>query len=281
MSVESIYIDGVQDYLEDACELNKLVGHNKPTDVAPDGQRTFARFESEEHIRAIVNCAGKNIVVVADCFGQRTGEVDDQSLVYTLQLLFASKKETGTGNETAAINDAIKTAEKIMFQFWTKMEKDFQEGCNALEDLQPERVTWNPIQDQPWLDDYYGWILSIPFGTYMPEYNDADWDSAETSIVIDDQDTAIRTFKLFARFEVGATGALLNEGDTLIIHNKLADRNVLCLADGKPLPVDDMTGNVDWTGSIDRRVKHLKSSNELEFIGSVKTAEIIEIYIYT
>ncbi len=278
---ESYYIDEFQDYLEEKCERNRLVAHNKVTDSATAGQRTFARFESDEHIRAIQNCAGKNIVVVADVYGQRVGEVDDYKLRYTVQLLFAVKKESNTANETAAINTAIQTAEKIMFQFWNMMEKEFREGCNALENLEPEKVNWTPIQDQPWLDDYYGWVLNVPFGTYMPEYDTADWEDTETSVVINDQPVAIRTFKLFARFEVGATGALLDEGDELITHNKLADRNVLVLADGKPLPVDDGSGDVDWTGSIDRRVRKIKSDNELTFVGSVKTSEVIEIYTYT
>lgn len=173
---ESYYIDGFQDYLEELSEKNKLVAHNKVTNSAQAGQRTFARFQSEEHIRAIQNCAGKNIVVVADCYGQRTGEVDDQALLYTVQLLFASRKETGTGNETAAISDAIKQAEQIMYQYWTKMEKDFQVGCNALEDLKPEQISWSPIDDQPWLDDYYGWVLNVPFGSFMPEHNENDWE---------------------------------------------------------------------------------------------------------
>lgn len=178
MSDASYYIDEFQDYLEAKCVLNKLVAHTKVTDAAAGGQRTFARFESEEHIRAIQNCAGKHIVVVADVYGQRVGDVDDYKLRYTVQLRFAVKKDSNTADETAAINTAVQTAEKIMFQFWSQMEKDFQEGCNELDNLEPEKVTWNKIDDQPWLDDYYGWDLNISFGSFMPEYNEADWEAA-------------------------------------------------------------------------------------------------------
>lgn len=175
---ESYYIDEMQDYLEQKCELNKLVAHNKASDNSPEGQRTFARFESEEHIMQIKNNGGKNIVVVADYSGQRIGDIDDKKLRMVMQLRFCVKKETGTGDETSAINDAVKLAEQIMFQFWNQMEKDFEEGCNALETLEPEKVTWNKIDDQPWLDDYYGWDLNVPFGSYMPEHSEDDWEAA-------------------------------------------------------------------------------------------------------
>lgn len=281
MSDVSYYIDEFQDYLEEKCELNKLVAHNKVTDAAANGQRTFARFESEEHIRAIQNCAGKNIVVVADVYAQRIGEADDKELRYTIQVRFAVKKDSNTGNETDAINDAVKKAEKIMFQFQNQLEKDYEAGCHPIDQLQPERMSWDKIEEQPWLDDYYGWDLNIVFGSFMPEHDDADWDDSESSVVINDESIAIRTFKLFARFEVGEPGALLNEDDTTIIHNMLSSKNVLVIVDGSPIPVDDYSGDVDWTGSIDRHVKKLKSSNELFFAGSVENGEIVEIYTYT
>jgi hypothetical protein len=176
MSVESYYIDEIQDYLEAKCQLNKLVQHNKILAGKTKPQRTFARFESDEHIRAIQNCAGENIVVVADFYGQRIGEIDDKQLRMTLQLRFACRKPVGTKDETTAINEAVKKAEKLMFQFWNQMESDFQDGCNALQNLEPEQVTWNKIDDAPWLDNYYGWDLNIPFGSYMPEHNTEDWE---------------------------------------------------------------------------------------------------------
>lgn len=175
MSVPSYYIDGIQDYLEDLCTKNKIVQHMVPVDGAPDGRRSFARFESDEQMTAIRNNGSRNIVVVADYYGQRIGDVDDQKLRITLSVIYAVKKKPNTGNETEAINEAITTAETIMFQFWNKMEKDFQEGCNALENLEPDKVTWTKI-DQPWLDDYYGWEMHIPFGSYMPSYDAEDWE---------------------------------------------------------------------------------------------------------
>ncbi len=176
MSVESYYIDEIQDYLERKAELNKIVQHNKilPGKIKP--QRAFSRFESDEHIRAIQSCAAENIVIVADYFGQRIGDVDDKRIRLTMQVRFAVRKRANTGDETNAINEAIKKAEIIMFQFWNQMEYDYQEGCHALDALEPEQVTWTRIEDQPWLDDYFGWDLNIPFRSFMPEHTPADWE---------------------------------------------------------------------------------------------------------
>lgn len=174
--IESYYIDEIQDYLEELAEKNKIVQHKAAIAGRTNSRRAFARFESEEHIAAITNAASNNIVVVADYYGQRIGDIDDKELRMVLEVYFAVKKADGTQNETNAINEAIKTAEKIMFQFWNKMEADFLEGCNALERLEPDKVTWNKIEDQPWLDDYYGWSLNIPFRSYMPEHNPEDWE---------------------------------------------------------------------------------------------------------
>lgn len=177
MSFLDFDIDVYQDYLEGLSVRNKLVAHTKVTANCPSGQRTFARFESEEHISQIKNNGGEKIVVVADYYGQRIGDPDDKRLQLNSVLRFAVKKQSGTGDETDAINEAVRIAEKIMFQFLNMMEVDLAAGCNALEGLQPEKITWNRIEEQPWLDDYYGWDLTVPFLSYMPAHDDEDWEA--------------------------------------------------------------------------------------------------------
>jgi hypothetical protein len=63
-----------------------------------------------------------------------------------------------------------------MFQFIKRLEKDYDDGCNALEFLEPERMSWTKIENQPWLDNYYGWDLSLSFKSYMPEHDPDDWE---------------------------------------------------------------------------------------------------------
>lgn len=83
------------------------------------------------------------------------------------------------------------------------------------------------------------------------------------------------------RFEVGAPGAPMNDGDLLYISALLLNKKALVIVDGMALPVDDGSGDIDWTGSIDRHIEKTLASNTINFVGSVNTAEKIEIYAYT
>lgn len=83
------------------------------------------------------------------------------------------------------------------------------------------------------------------------------------------------------RFEVGAAGSPMNQGDLLYINNLLINKKALVIVDRQALPVDDLSGDIDWTGSIDRHIEKADTSNTINFIGSVMDKEIIEIYAYT
>lgn len=83
------------------------------------------------------------------------------------------------------------------------------------------------------------------------------------------------------RFEVGAAGSPMNQGDTLYINALLVNKKVLVIVDGMALPVDDFSGDIDWTGSIQRRIEKALASNTINFVGSVVNEEIVELYAYT
>lgn len=83
------------------------------------------------------------------------------------------------------------------------------------------------------------------------------------------------------RFEVGAAGAPMNDGDTIYINTLLVNKKALVIADGIALPVDDGSGDIDWTGSIQRHIEKPLASNTIVFIGGVTEEEKIEIYGYT
>ena len=51
------------------------------------------------------------------------------------------------------------------------------------------------------------------------------------------------------RFEVGATGAPMVQGDELYINALLANKKALVIIDGLAMPVDDFSGSIDWTTS--------------------------------
>ena len=101
------------------------------------------------------------------------------------------------------------------------------------------------------------------------------------NIVIGGEILTAGSLQLLIRFQVGATGAPMNEGDTLYINNALQNKNLLILVDGIGLPIDDFSGDVDWTGSIQRHVEKALSSNTINFVGSVNNDEIIEIYAFS
>ncbi len=97
-------------------------------------------------------------------------------------------------------------------------------------------------------------------------------------IVIGGEILTAGCIQLVAQFEVGASGSPMNAGDTLYINSSLVNKRVLVVVDGFSLPVDDGSGDIDWTGSIDRRVEKATASNTITFVGSVANAE--KIYIY-
>lgn len=104
---------------------------------------------------------------------------------------------------------------------------------------------------------------------------------AAFDIVIGGEILTAGSLQLLIRFQVGASGAPMNDGDTLYINNAIQNKNLLILVDGVGLPIDDFSGDVDWTGSIQRHVEKALASNTINFIGSVNTDEIIEIYAFS
>jgi hypothetical protein len=88
------------------------------------------------------------------------------------------------------------------------------------------------------------------------------------------------TLQLVASFVVNDPGAPMAHGDVTFIHGLLADRNILFIADGLALPVDDGTGAIDWTGSLARHIEKTFASDTVNVPGGVTTGEIIQIYAY-
>lgn len=170
MPTGAYYIDELQDYLEGLCQSHEDIQHNV------DSRRGFARFESDEHIRQIVNNATLVAVIVADYYGQRVGEIEEYRIRQVVQIRFVVKRIVGNSTPTDEINEAIKKAEQVMFDFIARMEKDFyDDDCGSLRGLEPDKITWDKVEDQPWLDDYYGWDLNIPLRSNLPAYDATKW----------------------------------------------------------------------------------------------------------
>lgn len=82
-------------------------------------------------------------------------------------------------------------------------------------------------------------------------------------------------------FRVGDPGAPMNDGDTIFTNSGIVNKRVLVIVDGVALPVDDFSGDIDWSTSIDRHVEKAQASNTINFVGAVVDEEVIQIYAYT
>jgi len=162
-------LDEIQNYFEELCRNHKDLLHQD------NGNRAFARLNTDDHITQIKKKATQNIIVVAAINGQRIGDVDDQQMRWGLSLIFASRAVT-SGNLGSAIDVANNTSAEIMFDFISKMQLDMMEDC-GIQNLEVEKISWDDIEG-PWLDFYYGWMLFVPFKADMPLYNEAKWNNA-------------------------------------------------------------------------------------------------------
>lgn len=85
--------------------------------------------------------------------------------------------------------------------------------------------------------------------------------------------------QLLEQFTVGAPGSPMAAGDTAYINPVIAGQNMFVVASSIGVPVDDGTGNVDYTALGIRYVQKLKASDHLDFIGGgVVDGEIIALY---
>jgi len=88
------------------------------------------------------------------------------------------------------------------------------------------------------------------------------------------------------RFQVGhmdvfSNPPVMNDGDSVLTRAAFINKNLLILADGTALPVDDGSGAIDWTGLINRHIEKTYASDTVTFVGNVVENEIIEIYAWT
>jgi len=159
-------ISDIQDYFEALSEKHVDLLHTI------DGRRAFARLQTDEHINQIKKKATPNIVVMSTVNGQRIGDVDDQQMRWGLSIIFAARAIT-SGSAAVAIDAANDKSAAIMFDFIARMQFDMNEEC-PMQWLEIEKVSWDDIEG-PWLDNYYGWLLFVPFKTDMPAFDPEKW----------------------------------------------------------------------------------------------------------
>lgn len=109
----------------------------------------------------------------------------------------------------------------------------------------------------------------------------AVYTAAAFDIVIGGEIITAGCIQLLASFEVGAAGSPMNDGDTIYINSAMTNKRVFITIDGMAPPIDDGSGDIDWTGSIDRRIEKAVASNTAVFVGGVKNEEKIYVYAIT
>jgi hypothetical protein len=79
------------------------------------------------------------------------------------------------GDMDSAIEAAMGESYLVMMDFITRMKKDFiDDSCSWLQYVDFQSMSWNEFEG-PWLQNYYGWDLNIPFFAAMPDYDSSKW----------------------------------------------------------------------------------------------------------
>lgn len=157
-----------EDYLEQLCREHVDVQHEV------DGKECFSRLRSNDEVAAVINNAGANIVLLGRFNGRAFGDSQEAGMRQFAVIRFASYAEI-TG-DAANIDDAIDKAWNIMMDFVGRLRQDYYEDdCGPLGNVEFENMSWNEIDEPIYLENHYGWDLSIPFRSYQPGYDAAKW----------------------------------------------------------------------------------------------------------
>jgi hypothetical protein len=167
------YIDSFQDYLETLCINHKRVAH----DPAPGGTKSFIRFHAPDDLNQVPNNPGTTLVIVTRYYGKAIGTMDESAMRQWVQIRFCTYAATPTdGDFTGSISTAQDTAFTVMLDFITRMLHDFRiDDCGPLKGIELDQCNWDELPEQPFLENHFGWDLTIPFRSYFPPYNPGAW----------------------------------------------------------------------------------------------------------
>lgn len=159
-----------EDYLEGLCTSNQDVQHGL------NGQVSFSRLRSQTEVNELVNNAGKNIVLLGRFNGRAVGETEEQGMRQFATIRFACYAENNNGDISGGIDQAIDKAWNIMMQFVAKFRKDQKDdSCGAIAGVELQNIGWNEIDEPIYLENHYGWDLTLPFRSYQPAYDADKW----------------------------------------------------------------------------------------------------------
>jgi hypothetical protein len=157
-------LEQIQNNIEAYCISHKLLLHS-------DSNIAFIPLYSNQELQSIRNKGSKNIVVVTTFQGRLFGNYDDKKLQQYLGLRFASFRD-----KDEKVNGPLNRSFEIMMDFITRWQHEYEENdCSWLRYVDLENISYDEIEDQPWLQNHYGWDLSLPLKNYLPPYNPDAW----------------------------------------------------------------------------------------------------------
>lgn len=157
----------IQDYNENLARKHTDLQHEV------DGRVSFGRYKDEAIIDELTKSLNQHCVLVSSVNGQRTGDIDERKFRWGMSFMFISKASL-EGSRAYAIDAAHDKALEILFDFLNKWEEDQQNDCEVLQAFVLSEASIDEI-DSPWLDNFYGWFLFIPYNTRIPCANNNKW----------------------------------------------------------------------------------------------------------
>jgi hypothetical protein len=165
----TVLFNEFQDYLARLCAEHIVLQHS-PSNAS------FSRMMDDNAIDQIKRSSSKNFCIVSSFYGRGNGRPSDDLIHQYAYIIFASYAGAASNAPTIALDDSM----HIMMDFISRMHQDSEgdEACGILRRLNLEELTFEELDDQPILDNHYGWVLMVPFKTTIPSYNPQRWTNA-------------------------------------------------------------------------------------------------------
>ena len=168
---DEYYIKEFEDYIEQLCREHVDVLHETNAKIC------FSRLRSRTEVTEIINNAGENIVIMGRFNGRSVGDSQEQTFRQFVVLRFACYAiNNGVDDPSDGIDNAIQKAQDIMFQFISRFRKDQKDDdCGPLRLVELQNISWDEIDEPIYLENHYGWDLTLQYKSYFPAYDAAKW----------------------------------------------------------------------------------------------------------
>jgi len=167
----SLYFKQYQAYLETLAREHVDLVHS-------DTNHAFSRFESEDELNKLKARKKPFALIVGTFYGRSKGGIDEGKMTQYASLYFVGRVKRNPENQSAELENVLQKCWEIMMDFYARHIEDMMDDdCGPLKGLRPEEMSWDPIEEQPILDNHFGWEMLIPFVVDRPIFNPEKWNS--------------------------------------------------------------------------------------------------------